>query len=147
MSLRADLEADVRGAMRAGDTTARDTLRMVLAAVKQTEIDLDRELNDDEVRKILATAKKTRQDAAEQFEAAGRPELAAIERAQQEVVVRYLPRQLDEAATRAVLAALLEELGVASKQDTGRVMKELMTRHRGEIDGRAAQQILGELLS
>ncbi len=147
MSLRATLEADIRTAMRGGDATTRDTLRMVVAAVKQAEIDLDQELSDEEVQKVLATAKKTRIDAAEQFEAAGRMELAAVERKQLEVVARYLPKQLDEDVLRGVITGLIEELGVSSRQDTGRVMKELMGRHRGEADGRAAQKILGELLS
>ena len=147
MSLRTKLEDDIRDAMRARDEVKRDTLRMVVASVKQTEIDLDRELTDDEVLKVLATARKTRIEAAEQFEAAGRGELAATEREQLEVVVSYLPQQLNADELRTVVQELIAELGVSSPQDKGQVMKALMARHRGLVDGKLAQQILGELLS
>jgi len=147
MSLRTKLEDDIRAAMRARDEVKRDTLRMVVASVKQTEIDLDRDLTDDEVLKVLATARKTRVEAAEQFDAAGRTDLARIERAQLEIVVSYLPQQLGEDELRTVVTELIGELGAASPKDKGLVMKELMARHRGRIDGKAAQQILGELLS
>lgn len=147
MSLRETLEADIKTAMRSGDATVRDTLRMVVASIKQSEIDLGRDMTDEEVQRVLATARKTRVDAAEQFEAAGRTELAANERAQIEVVVGYLPKQLDADTLRGVVTELIAELGATSSKDKGVVMKELMSRHRGSVDGKAAQQILGELLS
>lgn len=147
MSLRETLEADIKTAMRSGDATVRDTLRMVVASIKQSEIDLGRDMTDEEVQRVLATARKTRVDAAEQFEAAGRAELAANERAQIEVVVGYLPKQLDADTLRGVVTELIAELGATSSKDKGVVMKELMSRHRGSVDGKAAQQILGELLS
>jgi uncharacterized protein YqeY len=146
MSLRTQLEDDIRDAMRARDELKRDTLRMVVAAVKQAEIDLDRDMTDDEVLKVLATARKTRVDAAEQFEAAGRTDLAAIERAQIEVVVGYLPQQLNDDELRTVVQELIAELGASGPQAKGQVMKALMGRHRGRVDGKAAQQLLGELL-
>ena len=147
MSLRETLEADIKTAMRSGDATVRDTLRMVVASIKQSEIDLGRDMTDEEVQRVLATARKTRVDAAEQFEAAGRAELAANERAQIEVVVGYLPKQLDADTLRGVVTELIAELGATSSKDKGVVMKELRSRHRGSVDGKAAQQILGELLS
>lgn len=146
MSLRTKLEDDIRDAMRARDEMKRDTLRMVVAAVKQAEIDLDRDMTDEEVLKVLATARKTRVDAAEQFEAAGRADLATIERAQLEVVVGYLPQQLNDDELRTVVQELIAELGATGPQDKGQVMKALMGHHRGCVDGKAAQQLLAELL-
>jgi len=147
MSLRTKLEEDIRDAMRARDEVKRDTLRMVVASVKQAEIDLGRDMTDDEVLKVLATARKTRVEAAEQFDAAGRADLAAIEREQLVVVVGYLPQQMNADELRTVVQELIAELGASSPQDKGSVMKALMGRHKGLVDGKAAQQILGELLS
>ena len=146
MSLRQQLEDDVKAAMRAGDATTRDTLRMVLAVVKSKEIDSDSGVGDDDVKAALASALKTRRESIEQFVQGGREDLAEIERAQIAVLERYLPKQLSEDETRAALKALIDELGVSSKKDMGRVMKELMARHKGTVDGKLAGRLVGELL-
>jgi len=145
-ALRDRLEADLRTAMRARDEVTRDTLRMVLSSIKKREIDEDRPTSDEDVLAILAHATKTRQDSAEQFEQAGRPELAAKERQELAVVARYLPEKLSEDEVRTIVQGLVRELGIESRKDLGRLMKELMARHRGEIDGKTAQRIAGELV-
>lgn len=147
MSLQAKLEADLKTAMREGKTVARDTLRMLLSEMKGKGIDLGRELTADEEQAICLRAVKTRQESAIQFEKAGRVDLVEKEKAEIGVVQGYLPKTMSEDEVRAAVKAVLSELGVSSKKDLGTAMKAVMARHKGRIDGRLAQQILGELLS
>ncbi len=146
MSLRERLEADVKQAMRARDEVARDTLRMVVAEVKKQDIDGDAPLDEAGVMAVVAKAAKTRHESLEQFEKAGREDLAAVERAQLAVLDRYLPKQLSEDETRALVAETIERLGVTEKNDVGRVMKEIMSAHRGTVDGKRVQALAAELL-
>jgi len=147
MSLRAKLEDEVKAAMRAGDATARDTLRMVLSKLKGAEIDSGKESTDTDVLAALTYAVKTRRESIEQFDQAGRTDLADVERAQVAVLERYLPKQLTEAEARDAAAGVIAELGATSKQDLGRVMKTLLARHKGALDGKLAGRIVGELLA
>ncbi len=140
------LQQEVVKAMRERDAVARDALRMVLSAVKSRQIELDAPLSDEEVLSLVKTAVKTRTDSAQQFEQAGRADLAAKERREIEVLSAYLPRQLSESDTRALLVRLVAEAGAVSKKDLGRVMKALMGSHKDQVDGKLAQRILGELL-
>jgi uncharacterized protein YqeY len=146
MELLERLQADVKEAMRARDDVARDALRMVVAAVKAREIDSDQALTDEDVLGVVRHAVKTRTESAEQFEAAGRAELAAKERREIEVLSRYLPRQLSEDETRARVEGAIAETGAASKRDLGKVMKAVMAGHRGEVDGKLVQRLAAELL-
>ena len=141
------LQGDIAAAMRAKDDLARDTLRMVAAEVKKRAIDDDVEPTDESVQAVLRHASKTRQDAAEQFEQAGRTDLATKERRELEVLAQYLPKQLGEDEVRSIVRDLVAELGLESKRDMGRLMKALMERHRGVVDGKTAQRFAGEFLS
>jgi uncharacterized protein YqeY len=144
--LLARLQADIATAMRAKEELARDTLRMVTSEVKKRAIDDNVEPTDEAVLAVVRHASKTRQDAAEQFEAAGRMDLATKERRELEVLARYLPRQMNEDEIRGIVGGLVTELGLESKRDMGRLMKALMERHRGVIDGKAAQRFAAEFL-
>ena len=147
MSLRERLEADMKAAMRGGDALTRDTLRMVLATVKSRDIDSDDGVSDDEVVAIVTAARKTRRESVDQFTSAGRDDLAEKERAEIAVLEAYLPQELDEAATKKLLEELCAELGVTARAEQGKVMKALMARHKGAVDGKLASRLLGELLS
>lgn len=145
-TLRARLEADVKDAMRSGDTTARDTLRMVLATLKGAEIDSGTPSTDAEVEAVLAKAVKTRRESIEQFDQGGRADLADNERAQVAVLERYLPKQLSEDEARAAVAEVIAELGAGSKADLGSVMKALRAKHGSALDGKLASRLAAELL-
>lgn len=147
MGLLETLQADVAAAMRAKDALARDALRMVLAAAKSRQIESDAPLSDADVLALVRSAVKTRTESAEQFEAAGREELAAKERREIEVLSRYLPRQLGEDETRALVQRLIAETGAASRADVGKVMKAVMAAHRDSVDGKLAQRLASELLA
>jgi hypothetical protein len=146
LKIRERIEADLKTAMRARDEIARDTLRMVLSALKQREIDDDSQTTDADSLAVLRHAAKMRQDAASQFESAGREDLAQKERAEMRVIAGYLPKQKSEQEVRAIVAGLVDELEIRSKQDLGKLMKAVMSRHKDEVDGKLVQRIAGELV-
>ncbi len=138
MSLLDRINADLKKAMLAGDRIARDTLRML----KSELLTLD---TPDEMG-VLTRAVKSRRDSVQSYREGGREDLAEKEEAEIAVIERYLPAQLSEDEAREAIAAIVGDLGVSSKQDLGKVMKEVMSRHRGQIDGKLASSIAGELL-
>ncbi len=149
MSLFETIQADVVVAMKAGETTRRDTLRMVIAAIKNKAIDSggDRGSVDDEtVMTALLSAVKSRKDSVEQYESAGREELAARERAEIEIIQTYLPQPLTEDETEALVKATIEEVGATSKKDLGKVMKAIMATHKGRVEGKLIQRFAGQYL-
>ena len=146
MSLRQKIEQDIKTAMLARNEVARDTLRMVLNGIKNREMETGRDSTDEDALAVLATAAKTRQESIEQFDQAGRVDLATKERAELEVVRAYLPKQMGEAEVRKLVADLIAELGLTSKKDIGALMKAVMARHKGAVDGKLVQRIAGELL-
>lgn len=147
MSTKQRVVADLQKAMLEKDVVARDTLRMVKAELMNKEVELGRELDEAEAVAVLQRAVKTRQDSIEEYVKVARQDAADKERAEIAIVQRYLPKQLDEAETRAAAAALVAELGLAGKKDFGRLMKELKARHGGNVDGKLASKIAGELLA
>ncbi len=147
MALYEQLQADVKQAMLARDEVARDTLRMLVAAVKKQELEAGKTVTEELVMTILQASAKTRAESIAQFTAAGRMDLVAKEQAELAVVRRYLPQQLDEAQTRAAIVALIAELGISSKKDVGTLMKTAMAKHKGVIDGKLVQKLAGELLA
>lgn len=147
MTIYEKLQADVKVAMLARDEVARDTLRMLIAAVKKHELEGGKEITEELVMNTLQSAAKTRQESIDQFGKAGREDLVAKERAELEVVRRYLPRQLNEDETRSVVMAVIAELKVTSKKDVGVVMKAVMAKFKGQIDGKLVQKLASELLA
>ena len=149
MSLYDKIQSEVKDAMKAGDTVKRDTLRMVLAAIKNKAIQAGAErtgVPDEVVTDVLLSSVKSRTDSAEQYAAADRPELAANERAEIVIIQSYLPKQLGEDETQALVAKTIAEVGAESKKDLGKVMKAILATHKGQVDGKLIQRFAGELL-
>jgi len=146
MELRERLETDLKQAMRDRNEVARDTLRMLLSEIKNREIASGKDLGPDEAIAVLQKAVKTRQESIEQFDKAGRADLVAREKAEMAVVQAYLPRSMSEDEIRRAVQAVLAETGVTAKKDMGVAMKAVMAKHKGRIDGKLAQRILGEIL-
>jgi uncharacterized protein len=147
MSLLETLSADVKTAMFAKDTRTRDTLRMLLAGTKNLKIELGRELQDEDVQACVLRAVKTRKDSLEQYEGAGREDLASIEREELAVLEKYLPKALTEVELRAIVVDAIAAVGAESKRDMGKVMKHVLATHQGAADGKIVSRITGELLS
>ena len=147
MTLRERIEADIKEAMKSGETVTRDTLRMVLSALKNKRIEKGDELDEGAELAVLSTAVKSRQDSADQYDKAGREDLRDKERAEIAVIQKYLPKMLGEEETRALVERTVGELGLSSKKEIGRLMKAVMAEHRGAVDGKVVQRIAGELLA
>jgi len=131
--LKTQVTDAVKNAMRAGDKPRLATLRMVSAAIKQKEVDERRTLTDSDVLAVLDKMAKQRRESVEQYEAAGREELAAAERAEIDIIAEFLPRALDESEISAMISAAIEETGAESIRDMGKVMAKL----KPEVQGRA----------
>ncbi|HUD70741.1 MAG TPA: GatB/YqeY domain-containing protein [Dongiaceae bacterium] len=140
------LKNDLKEAMRKGDTTTVSTLRMLISQFQYARIQAGHDLAEEEVLALLQRAVKTRRESIDQFQKGGRAELAAKEAAEIAVVERYLPKGLTPEEVGAAIDALLAELGITEKRDLGRAMKEFMARHRGKVDGKAANALIAARL-
>jgi uncharacterized protein YqeY len=136
--LKQQLQADLSAAMKARDEVTVATIRMALTSVTNEEVagKEARELSDDEVLKVLTREAKKRREAAEAFDAAGRDELAARERAEGEVLDRYLPTQLSDDELAELVATAISEAGATSPRDMGAVMKIVVPKVAGRADGK-----------
>lgn len=146
MSLSARMQEDLKVAMRERRDLERETLRMAIAAFKNRRIELMRDLTEQDELEVVRTAVKSRRDSAAQYAKGGRPELERKELDEIAILERYLPRQLDEAATRAAIANIVREQGLTEPKQLGTLMKALMAKHPGLVDGKLAQRLAGEFL-
>jgi len=137
---------DMKTAMKAHDMAAVNALRGVIAKAKDLTVNAGKEMSDEAVMSVLAKGVKQREESIAQFTAAGRSELAAGEKAEMELLAKYLPKQLSEAEVADVVKAVVAETGAASKKDMGRVMKEVMARVKGQADGKLVSRLVGAAL-
>jgi len=148
--LKARLRADLNTAMKARDELTTATLRMALTAITTEEVagKEARELGDDEVLRVLSREGKKRREAAEAFDAAGRDVLAARERAEGEVLERYLPAQLGEEEIASLVTKAIAEAGATTPRDMGAVMKIVQPQVAGRADGkRVSDEVRRQLTS
>ena len=141
------IEADLKSALKRGEKRRVATLRLLLAALKNEKIQLQRDLTDEEVEAAIRRATKQRREAIEQYERGGRPDLVEAEREELEILQAYLPGTLSDAEVEQRLRTIAQEKKLTTTRDVGPLMKELMARHRGQVDGKRAQEIARKLLS
>ena len=134
MSLKGRITEDMKAAMRAKDAARLSTIRLLLAALKQKEVDERVELTDSDVLSIVEKLVKQRRESIAQFESAGRNDLADKEKAEITVLAGYLPQQMSEAEVAEAVAAAIRESGAASPKDMGKVMGLLKSRLAGRTD-------------
>jgi len=134
MSLKARITDDMKTAMRAKEAARLGTIRLLLAAIKQREVDERIELDDAAVSSIVEKLIKQRKDSISQFQVAGRDDLVAAEQAELVVLQAYLPEQLSAAEVEAAVAAAIAESGASSAKDMGKVMGLLKPRLAGRAD-------------
>ena len=146
MTLTEQVRADLTAAMRAKEAEKLSTLRMLQSALKNEQIEKMHELSDAEASVVVRRAVKQRQDSIEQYGKAGRQELADKEKRELAILETYLPKQMSDEALEGIIKTIIAATGAASKKDTGKVMKEIMAKHRDEVDGKKVQEILGRLL-
>jgi len=140
MSLQAQVDNDIKDAMRAKDMPKLNTLRMLKSAMKNAAIEkggADAVLDDVEGSAIIRKQIKQRQDSVEGFEKGGRPELAANEKAEIEILNTYLPKGLSAEEVTALVKEAIAEAGATSKQQMGAVMKIVTAKAAGRADGKS----------
>ena len=150
--LRDDISEALKTAMKARDQASTDALRLIVAGMKNKDVDARAKGNqagigDDEIRQMLQGMVKQRNESIALYEKGNRPELAAKERGEIAVIERFLPKQLDDAGIEAAVKAAIAETGAASVKDTGKVMGVLKQKHAGALDmakaGAAVRKLLG----
>jgi uncharacterized protein YqeY len=145
-TLAEKVRADMTESMKARTADRTSTLRMLQSALKNEEINLKHALSDEEAMAIIRRAVKQRLDSIEQYTNANRPELAAKEAAEIEILKTYLPPELDDAALEAGLREIVASTGAQSKKDMGKVMKEATAKYKGVADGKKIQELVSRLL-
>ncbi|MEP7131944.1 MAG: GatB/YqeY domain-containing protein [Acidobacteriota bacterium] len=143
----ARLESDLKLAMKAGEKRRVSTLRLLLSALKNERIQLQRDVTDEEVEAAIRRAVKQRREAIEQYGLGGRSDLVAAETEELGILEAYLPQSLSDGDLESVVRGIIQEKGFASAKDVGALMKELMAQHKGRVDGKRAQEIARRLLA
>jgi uncharacterized protein YqeY len=146
MSLRETINQDVKNAMKAKETKKRDALRLLMSAFKQIEVDERRELNDDDVIKIIQQQVKRRNDAASQFKDAGRDDLVQIELNEIACYEPYLPAQLSDEELTSLLKSIIQKVGASTMKDMGKVMGMASKELAGKADGKRINECVKTLL-
>lgn len=147
--LRQRLTEDMKTALRAGAKDRLGVIRLMIAAMKSADMEpgTKGEIDDTGIIAVLTRMVKQRRDSIEQYNAGGRPELAAKEAAEIAVIEEYLPKMLDETTTRGLIGKLISETGAAGPKDMGKVMGALKSRHAGEVDMGKASALVKEMLA
>ncbi len=147
MSLKEQLTNDMKAAMKAGEKEKLATIRLINAALKQREVDERIEITDDVVLAVLEKMVKQRKDSISQYDAAGRTDLADVERAELKVIEAYLPEKLGEAEINAAIDAAIAETGAKSAADMGKLMGVLKPRLAGQADMGLVSQLVKKALA
>ena len=147
MTLKERITEDMKGAMRAGEKERLGTIRLVLAAIKQREVDERINLDDGQVLAVLEKMIKQRREAITQFESGGRADLVAKEQAELVVLQAYLPAQLSETEIDALIAEAIASTGAASIKDMGKVMGIVKAKAQGKADMGAVSARIKQKLS
>lgn len=132
--LKSRIQDDVKGAMRARDRERLDALRLITAAIKQKEVDDRVDLDDRAVVSVLEKMIKQRRDSLDQYQKAGREDLAAREAYEIEVIQEYMPAAMDDAEVEALVEAVVNETGASGMKDMGKVMGALKAKIQGRAD-------------
>ncbi len=146
MSLKNQITEDMKSAMKAGDKDRLKTVRLILAAIKQVEVDQRVELDDAGVLSVLDKMVKQRRDSVTQFEKGGRDDLAAIEKAEIEVLANYLPEQLSAEELAALVDEVIAATGAEGMRDMGKVMGQIKAKAAGRADMGAVSATVKERL-
>jgi len=134
VTLKERIQEDMKAAMRAAQRERLATVRLILAAIKQREVDERISLDDTQVLAVIEKMVKQRRESITSFQAGGRSDLVAKEQAELDLLQTYLPEPLDETAIDALIGAAIAESGATSVKDMGKVMALIKTRAAGRVD-------------
>ena len=145
--LKDQLFNDQKAAMKSGDKPRLATIRLVMAAIKQQEVDSRKDLSDDDVITILTKMVKQRRDSIDQYTKAGRNDLADQESAEIAIIEQYLPAQLSAEEVAGIIDEVIAATGAAGPQDMGKVMGQLKGKLQGRADMGAASALVRQKLA
>ena len=146
MSLKEDIAASVKDAMRKKEKVRLGVLRMLMSEMKNRQIESQKELEEADILQVITRMVKQRHDSAEQFTKGGREELAAKEMSEIEVLQGYLPKALSENELEKLVQEAIAETQATSKKDMGKIMKVVMPKIAGRADGKAVNMMVARLL-
>lgn len=147
MNLKEKINEDLKAAMKSGDKIRLETIRSIRAVILEFEKSgSGKEIAPEDEIKMLSTAAKKRKEAIEQFEKAGRNELAEKEKAELEVIMEYMPKQLSEEEILSVIKKTAEELGVTGKDGFAKLMPASMKEMKGKADGKVVRTLVEKYL-
>lgn len=162
MSLKDTIKDDMKAAFKAGDTATRSTLTMMLSVIQNRELEKRAKLmkagtagdiavlsllTDEEVTDAVSTEIKKRKDAAAQYKTAGRDESSESETKEAQLLMKYMPEQMDEVAVKALIKQAVKDTGAAGAKDMGRVMSAVAPKTKGKFDGARLNALVKEALS
>jgi len=145
-SLKQRIDQDTREALKKKDSLRLSVLRMLKSEIKYKEIEKGSELSDDEVISVLSSSVKRRKDSIQQFEKGERDDLVSREKAELELVLKYLPEQLTEEELSQIINQAIKELNASGPSDLGKVMRQIMPEVRGRADGKRVNQMVSSQL-
>ena len=140
-SLTIKIQEDLKAAMKSGDRATVSALRLIIAAIKQREIDTRKALTDSEAVVILNRLSKQRKDSISQYLAASRNDLASVEENELKIIEDYLPEQLSSEEIESKVLSVIESIGAKSLKDMGKVMAKL----KAELQGNADMSVVSEI--
>ena len=147
MSLKEQLQQDMKDALRGGDKRSLGVIRLILAAIKQREVDERIELDDAQVTSVLDKMAKQRRDSHEQYEKAGRDDLAEQEAFELDMLKAYLPEQLGDTEIDTLIDEAIQATGASSMKDMGKIMGQLKPKLQGRADMGAVSGRIKDRLS
>lgn len=147
MELKKHIENSLKDAMRSGDETRKRTLRLIIASIKNAEIEKGSALDDSGIMGIIHKEVKIRKEALEGAEQANREDLKEMTLAEIKILEEFLPKPLDESELRQLIKVAIEETQAKNPGDTGKVMKFLMPKVQGRASGDQVSRLVRELLS
>lgn len=147
MSLLSRLTEDMKTAMKSGDKDRLNTIRLLRGQIKDTAINLQKELDEEEEIAVLLNAAKKRRESILAFKNAGREDLVAKESKELEIIQSYLPEQLDPDEIEKIVNTAIQEAGAQTIKDLGKVMPLVMAKVKGRADGKAVSQLVKNKLS
>ncbi|MBO8152968.1 MAG: GatB/YqeY domain-containing protein [Candidatus Neomarinimicrobiota bacterium] len=142
MTLKERLQKELVEAMRARDTLKVDVIRLLRNSIRQKEIELKKELSDDDVIKILSNAAKQRRESIKAYEAGKREDLVEREKRELDIIESYLPEKLPQEELIKIVEDVIKEVGASSLRDLGKVMPKVMAKVKGRADGSEVQAIV-----
>ena len=147
MTLKEKLLAHMKEALRSKDSIRLNTIRSLISATKNQEIDLRRELQDEEVLSLITREVKKRKEASSLYKQGGRTDLMEKEDQEQLILQAYLPEQVSEEVLRKRIQEVIEETGADGIQDFGKIMKVLVPEFKGKADNALIKDLAGEFLN